>query len=111
MAEIPELTPQEFHAKWPDPARQGEVILLDVREDDELAKAKVAAALHIPMPEVPARLNEIDRDKIVVCMCHGGMRSRQVAEFLAAQGYERVFNLCGGIDAWSQQVDPAVPRY
>jgi rhodanese-related sulfurtransferase len=44
-------------------------------------------------------------------MCHGGGRSRRVAEFLTANGFEHVFNLRGGIDAWSQQIDPGVPRY
>ena len=86
-------------------------VLLDVREAQELAIAQVAGAVHIPMGDIPARLAELDADKTIICMCHGGMRSAQVAGFLAAQGYENVINLAGGINAWSLQVDPAVPTY
>jgi rhodanese-related sulfurtransferase len=86
-------------------------VLLDVREAQELAIAQVVGAVHIPMGDIPARLAELDADKTIICMCHGGMRSAQVAGFLAAQGYENVINLTGGIHAWSQQVDPAVPTY
>jgi rhodanese-related sulfurtransferase len=86
-------------------------VLLDVREPQELAIAKVAGAVHIPMGEIPARLAEIDTTKTIICMCHGGMRSAQVADFLTAQGYENVVNLTGGINAWSQLVDSDIPTY
>jgi rhodanese-related sulfurtransferase len=86
-------------------------VLLDVREDEELALAKLDGALHVPMREIPTRLAEIPRDREVVVMCHGGVRSDSVAHYLRAQGYARVYNLSGGIDAWSCEVDPAVPRY
>ncbi|UZG43201.1 rhodanese-like domain-containing protein [Caldimonas thermodepolymerans] len=89
--------------------------LLDVREPWEVAVAAIdpgrATALHIPMQEIPARLSEIDPERTVVCVCHHGMRSLHVAHYLARQGYDDVVNLHGGIDAWSQQVDPGVPRY
>ena len=86
-------------------------ILLDVREDMELGIAKIPFALHIPMAETPARLAELDADKTIICMCHHGGRSAQVAAFLAAQGYMRVLNLAGGINAWSELVDPSIPLY
>jgi rhodanese-related sulfurtransferase len=86
-------------------------LLLDVREDAELAAAAVDGALHIPMGQTPDRLHEIDPGKTVICMCHLGGRSAQVAAFLSANGYESVLNLAGGIDAWSQKVDTDVPRY
>ncbi|MCW7538263.1 rhodanese-like domain-containing protein [Aquabacterium sp. A7-Y] len=96
-----------------DPARPP--LLLDVREPWEfsLAAIRLAAAetLHIPMQQVPARLAEIPRDRTVICVCHHGMRSLQVAHYLAAQGHDDVINLQGGIDAWSQEVDPDLPRY
>ena len=63
------------------------------------------------MLEIPARLSELDGTRPVVVMCHSGQRSRQVARFLAAQGFGQVFNLSGGITAWSQEVDPSIPRY
>jgi rhodanese-related sulfurtransferase len=110
MPAIPELTPAEFRKRWPE-APNADVTLLDVREPAELALASVDGALHIPMRDVPARLTELDPDQPLVVMCHSGGRSRRVAEFLAANGFEHVFNLNGGIDAWSLQIDPRVPRY
>ena len=111
MSGVPELTPSEFRERWPTQESDAAPILLDVREPEELAVAAVAGVVHIPMAEIPARLADLDRDRHIVCMCHGGVRSRRVAEFLAANGYEQVSNLAGGIDAWSQQVDPNIPRY
>jgi len=111
MSAVPELTPSEFCERWPPGNTDDAPILLDVREAEELAIAAVSGVVHIPMGEVPARLAELDRDRHIVCMCHGGVRSLRVAEFLAANGYERVFNLSGGIDAWSLQIDPGIPRY
>jgi rhodanese-related sulfurtransferase len=86
-------------------------LLLDVREHPEIAAAAVAGALHIPMGEIPARLDEIDRSKTVICLCHLGGRSAQVGVFLEAQGYADVINLAGGTEAWSTSVDTSVPRY
>ena len=110
MAHVPELTPTEFCERWPE-GRRDEITLLDVREPREWRTARVADALHIPMRNVPSRLDELDPERTIVVMCHGGTRSRQVAEYLAATGYTNVFNLAGGIDAWSVEVDPSIPRY
>ena len=89
----------------------GDIVLLDVREADELQVAAVEGAVHIPMAEIPARLNELDKNKTIVCMCHSGGRSAHVAAFLLDQGYEQVINLAGGIDGWSAEVDDSIPRY
>ena len=78
-------------------------LLLDVRESQELAIAQIAGAVHIPMGEIPARLAEIDTTKTIICMCHGGMRSAQVASFLTAQGYEHAINLTGGVISWYRE--------
>jgi rhodanese-related sulfurtransferase len=86
-------------------------LVLDVREPEEIALARLDGATTIPMSDVPRRLGELPRDAEIVVMCHHGMRSAHVASFLADQGYARVANLSGGIDAWSLQVDPSVPRY
>ena len=90
-------------------------LLLDVREDWEVAVAAIridgVAASHIPMGRIPERLAELDPEQPVVCICHHGMRSAQVAHFLERQGFATVYNLAGGIDAWSEQVDATVPRY
>ncbi len=90
---------------------QTDFTLLDVRDDDELATAAITGALHIPMPEVPARLQDVPSDGDVVVMCHSGGRSERVATYLRQNGYASVANLAGGIDAWSQQIDSSVPRY
>ncbi len=111
MRDIPELRPADFAARWPGGPTDGSVVLLDVREPGEIAAAALHGALRIPMNQVPQRLHELDRALPTVVMCHVGGRSRRVAEFLAAQGFPEVFNLAGGIDAWSQEVDAAVPRY
>ena len=111
MPGVPELSPTEFVERWPDYARGDAVVLLDVREHDELAVAAVPGALHVPMREIPARLSELDRHKPLVVMCHSGGRSSRVAEYLRANGFLTVFNLKGGIDAWSTQLDSQVPRY
>ena len=90
-------------------------LLLDVREPHEFAHAAIrvpgATTLHIPMGQVPQRLAELPRTQPILCICHHGMRSAQVVAFLEHVGYDPVYNLAGGIDAWSQRVDPAVPRY
>jgi rhodanese-related sulfurtransferase len=99
-----------------DCAAQGQhPVLLDVREPWEVATARIvldgAASVTIPMQQIPARLAEIDRDRPILALCHHGMRSQQVALFLDHQGYPLVYNIAGGIDAWSRQIDPSVPVY
>jgi rhodanese-related sulfurtransferase len=86
-------------------------LLLDVREPFERDLARIDPSVHIPMQEIPARLTEIPRDRPVIVYCHTGTRSAMVAGFLEHEGYRHVANLNGGIDAWSLDVDPAVPRY
>jgi rhodanese-related sulfurtransferase len=104
-------------ADWNDwlQAQPARPLLLDVREPWEVQTAHVAPAgfdvVTIPMNEIPARLAELPQDRPIACLCHHGARSQRVAMFLAHQGYTDVANIAGGIDAWSQERDPAVPRY
>jgi adenylyltransferase/sulfurtransferase len=84
--------------------------ILDVREPFEHQIANIGGTL-IPLNEVPQRLGEIDREREIVVHCKGGGRSQRAAEFLAQQGYTKVSNLAGGITAWSNEVDPTVPKY
>lgn len=89
-------------------------LLLDVREPWEAGLARIATAgpqCLMPMGQVPERLAELDSSQSIVVYCHHGMRSLQVVAFLERQGFENVYNLAGGIEAWSVEVDPAVPRY
>ena len=84
--------------------------LLDVREPHEVNYAKIDPHIHIVMGDIPVRHEELDKDTPIVVICHTGARSAQVCQYLEPMGYD-VTNLEGGIDAWSQQVDPEVPRY
>ena len=117
---ISQLNPVDFPA-WRDRAAAVDALplVLDVREPWELQTASVQAEgftlLHIPMRDVPAQLAELlqthGADQPIACLCHHGMRSLQVADYLVQNGFTQVVNLEGGIDAWSQQVDPSVPAY
>jgi rhodanese-related sulfurtransferase len=82
-------------------------VLLDVREDDEWQRGHAADARHIPMGEVPGRLNEIDPQATLYVICKAGGRSQKVAQFLAGNGYEPV-NVSGGMLAWANAGRPVV---
>ena len=98
-------------AAWLSDGSREKPQLVDVREPWEFERARIPGAQLVPMREVPARLDEIDPEKEVVAICHHGGRSAQVALFLEKNGYGKVHNLVGGVDAWSRTVDPAVPTY
>ena len=98
-------------ATWLADAQREKPLLVDVREPWEWDTARLEGALHIPMRDIPARVAEIDRGREVVAICHHGGRSMQVAMFLEKNGFSKVHNLQGGVDAWSRTVDPAVPTY
>jgi rhodanese-related sulfurtransferase len=90
----------------------GKARLIDVREPWEFATAEIPGSLLIPMGDVAARAHqELDPDERLVVLCHHGMRSMNVTVWLRNQGFENAQSLRGGIDAWSAEVDPAVPRY
>ena len=86
-------------------------VLLDVREPWEWQLARIDGSQHIPMRDIPARAAELDKTQPTVIICHHGMRSLQVVAFLQRQGFANLHNLHGGIDAWSRQIDPAIPVY
>ena len=117
MAEIGEIDPVELKARRDRRAlddkhdQVDKLVVLDVREPEELAIALFPDAMHIPMGDIPSRLTELDPDAEWVIVCHHGVRSAQVAMYLARMGFARVSNLSGGIDAWSLTADPATPRY
>jgi len=98
-------------------SRSGEAapVVLDVREPLELRMSSVTPdgfeLVHIPMNEIPGRLGQLDPGRAVAVLCHHGARSQRVAMFLAAQGFDTVANIAGGIEAWSRELDPSVPRY
>lgn len=111
---IDQIRPSEL-ADWFARNPNATPVVLDVREPWELQTAKVAplgfTLATIPMNEIPARVGELDPGQRIACLCHHGARSQRVAAFLAQNGFDEVANIAGGIDAWSAQHDPAVPRY
>lgn len=104
------ITPTELAAWLADDTR-AQPLLLDVREPWEFQTCHLAGALLMPMASVPARQEELDPEQPVVCICHHGARSMQVAAFLERAGFGQVSNLTGGVHAWALQVEPGMPTY
>ena len=86
------------------------VFLLDVREQHELDFAKIKGSINIPMMEIASRFPELNKEDKFAVMCHSGIRSAQVCKFLEMKGF-MVYNVSGGIDRWSQDVDEEIKRY
>lgn len=87
------------------------IFLLDVREPHEYSMAKIEGSVLIPLGTLPTSLDQLNTDDEIVALCHRGMRSADAVGFLLQQGFNNVKNLIGGIDAWSVEIDPEVPRY
>ena len=87
------------------------LVILDVREVWEYETCHLENSMHISMSQIPARLDELDREDETIVLCHHGMRSRQVIAYLQTQGFNNLVNLEGGIDAWSKSVDLNMPQY
>lgn len=103
-----EITPAETKQRL---ERGEKVLLVDVREPWEFEICRVEGAKLIPMGSIPANLQALDTDDPVICYCHHGMRSLDVAVWLRGQGVTTVRSMSGGIDRWSLEIDPQVPRY
>jgi len=111
---IDQIRPTEV-ADWFARAAQAPAVVLDVREPWERQTASIKPEgfelVAIPMNEIPGRLAELNPEQRIACLCHHGARSQRVAMFLAQNGFTEVANIAGGIDAWSAERDPGVPRY
>jgi len=106
----PEITPQALSdllkSDSPSP------VLVDVRELWEFNTAHIENSLLMPMGDVPGRAHqELDPDEPIVVICHHGARSLNVTMWLRQQGFDHAQSLAGGIESWSRQIDPAIPRY
>jgi len=97
-------------ADWLADTSREQPLVLDVREPWEVEKASLPGITAIPMQQIPARAAELEPTREIVAVCHHGGRSMQVALFLEQQGF-KLHNLAGGMDAWSREIDPKVPRY
>jgi rhodanese-related sulfurtransferase len=105
---IREISVQELKTRLD---RGEQLQILDVREAWEVQLASIPGVVHVPMNEVPGRLDEFSPEAQTIVMCHAGGRSMRVAQYLASRGFANVANLAGGISAWSQWVDATVPQY
>ena len=103
-----EITPKEVKERLD---RGEKLFLVDVREPDEHALCRIEGAVLIPMGTIPANLQQLDVDGDVVCYCHHGMRSLDVANWLRSRGVDGAKSMKGGIDRWSTEIDTSVPRY
>ncbi len=107
---IPQLTPAEL-ARWRADSERAAPVVLDVREPWELAICRIDGALGIPLGQLARRVDELLGDKPIVCVCHHGARSQHAAMLLRNAGLSDVYNLRGGVAAWADEVDRAMPRY
>ncbi|MCA2967339.1 MAG: rhodanese [Acidobacteriaceae bacterium] len=110
MTEL-ELTPQQIEAKR---AAGESMCLIDCREPEEWALCRIEGANLLPMHSTPAHLQQLDaqaEETLLVVYCHHGVRSLNVVSWLRAQGVDNCVSMTGGIDRWSREIDPAVPRY
>lgn len=98
-------------ATWLADDTRAKPVLLDVREPWEFQTCHIAGSVPMPMNSVPARMQELEDDAPIVCICHHGARSMSVAAFLERNGFTNVTNLTGGVHAWALQVDSSMPTY
>ena len=105
---IPQLSPAELQ-RWRQDGKA--FLLLDVRTDEETAVGTLPDSVHIPMNLIPLRSNELPDGLPIVVYCHHGIRSLHTAMYLADAGFETLYNLQGGIDAWAAQIDENMARY
>jgi adenylyltransferase/sulfurtransferase len=106
--QVPEITCSELKQKIDS---KKSFVLVDVREPHEYQISKIAGSTLIPLGEIPKRWQEIPQDQEIVLQCKAGIRSAKALLFLQQQGYKKLLNLKGGIDAWSEEIDPSLPRY
>jgi rhodanese-related sulfurtransferase len=107
-----EISPQQLRRLATGPANS--LAIVDVRTDAERAIATLPDTPHIPMDQTESRLDEyrsLAENADLVILCHHGVRSLAVARWLRAQGLERAWSLAGGLDRWSLEIDPSIPRY
>lgn len=106
-----EITPQDLQSKLEG---NEPVAVIDVREPDEFALARLSGSKLIPMGTIPAELQKLEAlsdDKSLAILCHHGVRSLNVAMWLRQHGIENCFSVSGGIDRWSREIDASIPLY
>lgn len=107
-----EILVDELARRCGAPAADGTALsVLDVRDPWELEICRLPDSIDIPLALLPDRLATLPRDRMLVVLCHHGMRSRQASHWLRANGIDNAVNLAGGIDAWARQIDPSMRTY
>ena len=86
-------------------------IILDVREKWEYDICHIENSVHIPMGQITEKKDDLNHSDVIIVVCHHGVRSRMVAKYLDANGFIDIINLSGGIDAWSNEIDPSMTKY
>jgi len=107
LADI-EITPREVSARL---ERSEKFLLVDVRERWEYEAAHIEGSVLIPLREIPAHVQRLAAEGDVICFCHHGVRSMDAAAWLRSKGVSGAKSMAGGIDRWTTEVDPLVPRY
>jgi adenylyltransferase/sulfurtransferase len=105
---LAELTAEELKKRID---RGEQVFILDVRNPEEYQICRIPGSVLLPLPALPQRFNELDRNREIVVHCKSGLRSQKAIQFLRQQGFTRLLNLKGGILAWADKVDPGMPKY
>uniref|UniRef100_A0ACD5YYJ2 Uncharacterized protein n=1 Tax=Avena sativa TaxID=4498 RepID=A0ACD5YYJ2_AVESA len=112
---LQDIAPEELHEKMQDPSFIEEAQLIDVREPDEVEKASLPGFKVLPLRQFgtwgPVMADEYDPQKDTYVLCHHGMRSMQVAKWLQSQGFQKIYNVAGGIHAYSVKADSSIPTY
>ena len=108
VASIPTLSVDELNHKM---SQRHDMVILDVREPFEFEIARIEGARLIPLGQLPDRLNELETEQEIVAVCKSGVRSAHAVELLQRNGFNRSFNLAGGVDAWADQIDPSMQKY
>ncbi len=105
------ITPHQTHELLKQ--KEESFLLLDCRTPEEYEVARIDGSRLVPMQEIPQRLEELEphKEQPIVVYCHAGMRSQRVTDYLLQQGFTDVRSMVGGIDRWSVEIDPQIPRY
>jgi len=105
---VPELTMHELKTLLAEP---NEIVLIDVRENEELENGVLEGAIHIPMGQIPERIDELNPQAKTVVICRTGNRSRKVTEYLVSHGFVDASNMCDGMNGWAREIDSSMSVY
>lgn len=108
MSDVVPMAPRDLAKRLLSGA---DLVVVDVREKEELAICSIDGARHVPLGELPQRMSELDPARPTVCVCHHGVRSSHAAHYLAENGFDLLYNLSGGVDRWATEVDESMARY